>query len=145
MLKCMHLSHDFATADYNSVGQQCTQAPVGDMWSESSSSVLEHGIGFTDMLISDWSYLRGTVPPSEFFKFLQLPWWNSYTDADTLGEICRSTPYPQLIGGIFLLRSRAYKSWKPGHWLCTACLQTFLRDNIEAFCRCRGYPEQVDQ
>ncbi|KAF8443298.1 hypothetical protein L210DRAFT_3535426 [Boletus edulis BED1] len=105
--------------------QQCARAPLEGLWSE-----------------SNWSYLRGVVPPSEFFKFVELPWWNSYTDADVLGDICRSTPYSQLIGEVFLLRSKAYRTWKPGYWLCTTCLQTFMRDNIDAFCRSREYPEQ---
>ncbi|KAF8125152.1 hypothetical protein EV363DRAFT_1351737 [Boletus edulis] len=105
--------------------QQCARAPLEGLWSE-----------------SNWSYLRGVVPPSEFLNFVELPWWNSYTDAELLGDICRSTPYSQLIGEVFLLRSKAYRTWKPGCWLCTTCLQTFMRDNIEAFCRSREYPEQ---
>ncbi|KAF8443279.1 hypothetical protein L210DRAFT_3535404 [Boletus edulis BED1] len=101
------------------------RAPLEGLWSE-----------------SNWSYLRGVVPPSEFLNFVELPWWNSYTDADVLGDICHSTSYSQLIGEVFLLRSKAYRTWKPGYWLCTPCLQTFMRDNIEAFCRSREYPEQ---
>ena len=80
------------------------------------------------------------MPPSEFFELLELPWWNAYIDTDGLEKICQSTPYSQLIGDVFVLRSKAYTSWESGHWLCTSCLQTFLRDNIEAFCR--GHPEQ---
>ncbi|KAH0826233.1 hypothetical protein J3R83DRAFT_5691 [Lanmaoa asiatica] len=108
--------------------QQCARAPSGALWSE-----------------SNWGYLRGIVPPSEFFEFLELPWWNSYIDADTLEKICHSTPYSHLIDEVFALRSKAYKNWKPGHWLCMTCLQTFMRDNIEAFCRYRQYPQQADQ
>ena len=98
-----------------------------------------------DVLTLDWSYLRGIVPPSELFEFLELPWWNPYIDTNTLENICHRTPYAQLVGEIFDLRSEAYRTWKPRHWLCMTCLQTFMRDNIETFCRSQGYPEQVDQ
>jgi hypothetical protein len=65
-----------------------------------------------------------------------------YTDTD-LEKICRSVPYSQLIRELFVLRSQAYKAWEPGHWLCTTCLRMFIRDNIDALCRSRGFPEQV--
>ncbi|KAF9222924.1 hypothetical protein BS17DRAFT_162512 [Gyrodon lividus] len=94
---------------------------------------------------SNWSYLRGIFSPSKFFEYLELPWWNTYMDADSLEKVCRSVPYPQLIREVFALRSEAYESWKPEHWLCVTCFQIFIRDNIEAWCHSRGYPEQVHQ
>ncbi|KAG8214318.1 hypothetical protein J3R82DRAFT_9275 [Butyriboletus roseoflavus] len=145
-LKCMFSSVDFDTAEYNMIRPTMRTSTLWNLVVRIKLVPLLWPWNiWADVLTLDWSYLRGIVPPSELFEFLELPWWNSYIDANTLEKICHSTPYAQLIGEIFIHRSKTYRTWRPGHWLCMTCLQTFMRDNTEAFCRSRGYPEQVDQ
>ncbi|KAH7885549.1 hypothetical protein F5I97DRAFT_1410341 [Phlebopus sp. FC_14] len=86
----------------------------------------------------NWAYLRGILPPSKLFDLLDIPWWNSFTDADSLEKLCRSVSYAQLVEEVFALRSKHYKRWRSEAWLCTDCLCTFLRDNIEPWCHSRN-------
>ncbi|KAF9240240.1 hypothetical protein BU15DRAFT_74155 [Melanogaster broomeanus] len=104
--------------------QKCNVRGFGGIWSE-----------------SNWSYLRGILPPSRIYDLIELPWWNTYMDAHSLENICRSVPYPQFIRELFALQS----TYKPGRWLCTDCLKTFIGDNIEEWCGSQGYPERVEQ
>lgn len=82
--------------------------------------------------VSDWSFLRGVVPPSDFVNFFDIPWWRSHeADPDTLEKVFRNTPYSSIVNGVFCLRSETYADWKPGHWLCTPCFRVFMRDNVD--------------
>lgn len=76
---------------------------------------------------SNWSFLRGIFPPSQLYDILDLGW--EELAPDLVERVCRDTSYSLLVGEAFNMPA-CEDSWRCGHWICTACLKEYLRDNI---------------
>jgi len=77
---------------------------------------------------SNWSFLRGIFPPSQLYNILHLG--REGINRGLVEEVCRNTSYSDLVGEAFNMPARWEGSSRRGHWLCTACLEKYLRDNI---------------
>ncbi|KAG2126739.1 hypothetical protein BD769DRAFT_1461894 [Suillus cothurnatus] len=79
---------------------------------------------------SNWSYLWGSQPHHSMTQLLKGRVGANLADRTDFLTVSQEIPAEELVGGLFDYKSSAYLTWNKADWLCSQCLEKFIRDHL---------------
>lgn len=79
---------------------------------------------------SNWSYLWDKQSLHSITQLLKGRLSANLADNVRFLTVLRETPAEELVGGLFDYKTPAYLTWKKADWLCSQCLEKFMRDHL---------------
>lgn len=106
------------------------------LWAEASKRFISlRLLGIWHVLHQDWEYIPGILRLSTRAIFGLLPGNLQYNQrqpspAQTITAKIQNSHFPALLNGIFAKKSPEFDDWNKEDWICDACLNKFLRENL---------------
>ncbi|KAG1841147.1 hypothetical protein DFJ58DRAFT_809095 [Suillus subalutaceus] len=79
---------------------------------------------------SNWSYLWGNQLHHSIAQLLKGRVGANLADRTHFLTVSQETPAEELVGGLFDYKTPAYLTWNKADWLCSQCLEKFIRDHL---------------